>query len=191
MSPILKKWWVILIQGILMIILAFLVINNPISTLAGISLTIASLILLIGVLGIVWWFSAPKDDRETSTLVWSIVTAVIGILMAAKLGLTMITVTVLFGVMLLANGYHLVKNGWANREIGGQAWLVIIVGVLSLVCGLMSVFNIGLGAITISVMLGYQILLGGIALIALAFLKKRLVKKVSSAVENLKTRLPQ
>jgi uncharacterized membrane protein HdeD (DUF308 family) len=191
MSPILKKWWVILIQGILMIILAFLVINNPISTLAGISLTIASLVLLIGVLGIVWWFSAPKDDRETSTLIWSIVTAVIGILMAAKLGLTMITVTVLFGVMLLANGYHLVKNGWANREIGGQAWLVIIVGVLSLVCGLMSVFNIGLGAITISVMLGYQILLAGIALIALAFLKKRLVKNVSSAVENLKTRLPQ
>jgi uncharacterized membrane protein HdeD (DUF308 family) len=191
MSPILKKWWVILIQGILMIILAFLVINNPISTLAGISLTIASLVLLIGVLGIVWWFSAPKDDRETSTLIWSIVTAVIGILMAAKLGLTMITVTVLFGVMLLANGYHLVKNGWANREIGGQAWLVIIVGVLSLVCGLISVFNIGLGAITISVMLGYQILLAGIALIALAFLKKRLVKNVSSAVENLKTRLPQ
>jgi uncharacterized membrane protein HdeD (DUF308 family) len=191
MSPILKKWWVILIQGILMIILAFLVINNPISTLAGISLTIASLVLLIGVLGIVWWFSAPKDDRETSTLIWSIVTAVIGILMAAKLGLTMITVTVLFGVMLLANGYHLVKNGWANREIGGQAWLVIIVGILSLVCGLMSVFNIGLGAITISVMLGYQILLGGIALIALAFLKKRFVKNVSSAVENLKTRLPQ
>jgi uncharacterized membrane protein HdeD (DUF308 family) len=191
MSPILKKWWVILIQGILMIILAFLVINNPISTLAGLSLTIASLVLLIGVLGIVWWFSAPKDDRETSTLVWSIVTAVIGILMAAKLGITMLTVTVLFGIMLLANGYHLVKNGWANREIGGQAWLVIIVGVLSLLCGLMSIFNIGLGAITISVMLGYQILLGGIALIALAFLKKRLVKNVSSAVENLKTRLPQ
>jgi uncharacterized membrane protein HdeD (DUF308 family) len=69
MSPILKKWWVILIQGILMIILAFLVINNPISTLAGISITIASLVLFIGVLGIVWWFSAPKDDRETSTLV--------------------------------------------------------------------------------------------------------------------------
>jgi uncharacterized membrane protein HdeD (DUF308 family) len=191
MSPILKKWWVILIQGILMIILSFLVINNPISTLAGISLTIASLVLLIGVLGIVWWFSAPKDDRETSTLIWSIVTAVIGILMAAKLGLTMFTVTVLFGVMLLANGYHLVKNGWANRELGGQAWLVILVGVLSLICGLMSVFNIGLGAITISVILGYQILLGGIALIALAFLKKRLIKKVSSAVENLKTRLPQ
>jgi uncharacterized membrane protein HdeD (DUF308 family) len=191
MSPILKKWWVILLQGILMIILAFLVINNPLSTLAGLSLTIASLVLLIGVLGVVWWFSAPKDDRETSTLVWSIVTAAIGMLMAAKLGITMFTVTVLFGIMLLANGYHLVKNGWANREIGGQAWLVIIVGVLSLVCGLMSIFNIGLGAITISVMLGYQILLGGIALIALAFLKKRMVKKVSSAVDNLKTRLQQ
>jgi uncharacterized membrane protein HdeD (DUF308 family) len=191
MTPILKKWWVILIQGILMIILVFLVINNPISTLAGISLTIASLVLLIGILGIVWWFSAPKDDRETSTLIWSIVTAVIGVLMAAKLGITMFTVTVLFGFLLLANGYHLVKNGWANREIGGQAWLVIIVGVLSLICGLMSVFNIGLGAITISVMLGYQILLGGIALIALAFLKKRVVKNLSSAVENLKTRSPQ
>jgi len=191
MSPILKKWWVILIQGILMIILSFMVINNPMSTLAGISLTIASFVLLIGVLGVVWWFSAPKDDRETSTLVWSIVTAVIGILMAAKLGITMFTVTLLFGIMLLANGYHLVKNGWANRELGGQAWLVVVVGVLSLICGLMSIFNIGLGAITISVLLGYQILLGGIALIALAFLKKRLVKRVSSAVENLKTRLPQ
>lgn len=191
LATILRKWWVILIQGILMVILSFMVINNPITTLAGISLTIASLVLLIGALGVVWWFSAPEDERETSTLVWSIVTAVIGILMAAKLGVTMFTVTVLFGIMLLANGYHLVKNGWSNRELGAQAWLVMIIGVLSLICGLLSVFNVGMGAITISAFLGYQILLGGIALIALAFLKKRFVKNVSAAVDNLKTRLPE
>jgi uncharacterized membrane protein HdeD (DUF308 family) len=190
LATILKKWWVILIQGILMIILAIMVMNNPISTLAGISLTVATLVLMIGVLGVVWWFSAPKDERETSTLIWSLVTAVIGLLMAAKLGITMFTVTVLFGAMLLANGYHLVKNGWANRELGAQAWLVIVVGILSLVCGLMSIFNIGLGAITISLLLGYQLFLAGIALIALAFLKKRLVTKVSTAVDNLKTQRP-
>ncbi|HLO79321.1 MAG TPA: DUF308 domain-containing protein [Chitinophagaceae bacterium] len=191
LSTLLKKWWVILIQGILMIILAFLVINNPISTLAGISLTVATLVLLIGILGVIWWFSAPKDERETSTLIWSLVTTVIGLLMAAKLGITMLTVTVLFGIMLLANGYHLVKNGWANKELGAQAWLVIIVGILSLICGLMSVFNIGIGAVTISVVLGYQFLLAGIALIALAFLKKRLVKNVRTAVDNRKTGLTQ
>jgi uncharacterized membrane protein HdeD (DUF308 family) len=191
LATFLKKWWVIMIQGILMIILAIMVMNNPISTLAGISLTVATLVLLIGVLGVIWWLSAPKDERETSTLIWSLVTAVIGILMTAKLGITMFTVTVLFGIMLLANGYHLVKNGWSNREPGAQAWLVIVIGILSLVCGLMSIFNIGLGAITISVLLGYQFLLAGIALIALAFLKKRLVKNVRSAVENIKTRVPR
>lgn len=186
LSTLLKKWWVILIQGILMIILAIMVMNNPISTLAGISITIATLVLLIGTLGVVWWFSAPKDERETSTLVWSLVTAVIGILMAAKLGVTMFTVTVLFGIMLLANGYHLAKNGWANRDLGAQAWLVIVIGILSLVCGLMSIFNVGLGALTISVLLGYQFFLAGIALIALAFLKKRLVTKISTAVNTTK-----
>jgi uncharacterized membrane protein HdeD (DUF308 family) len=191
LTTLLRKWWVILIQGILMIILAIIVMNNPISTLAGISLTIATLVLLIGVLGLIWWFSASKDERETSTLVWSLVTAAIGILMAAKLGVTMFTVTLLFGIMLLANGYHLLKNGWSNRELGAQAWLVIVVGILSLVCGLMSIFNIGLGAVTISVLLGYQFFLAGIALIALAFLKKRLVNNASSVVENIKTRLPQ
>jgi uncharacterized membrane protein HdeD (DUF308 family) len=191
LATFLKKWWVILIQGLLMIVLAFVVMNNPISALAGISLTVATLVLMIGILGVVWWFSAPKDERETSTLVWSLVTAIIGILMAAKLGITMFTVTVLFGVMLLANGYHLVQNGWANRELGAQAWLVIVVGILSLVCGLMSIFNIGFGAITISVLLGYQLFLAGVALIALAFLKKRLANKVSMAVDNWKSRLHQ
>jgi uncharacterized membrane protein HdeD (DUF308 family) len=188
MQTLLKKWWVILIQGILMILLAFLVMSNPISTLAGISFWISTLVILIGAFGVAWWFNSPREERETSTLIWSIVTVLVGILMTAKLNITMITLSVLFGIMLLANGYHLVKNGWESRAQGNQAWLVIVVGVLSIICGLMSVFNVSLGAVAISTLLGYQLLLAGIALIILAFMKKRVGSKLEKAAEQIRSK---
>src|SRR5438034_3259541 len=70
-----RKWWVVLLQGILLIILSIYIFQNPVEVLAGISLWFGLLVLAAGVLGIIGWLAADKPEREGMSLFWSILTA--------------------------------------------------------------------------------------------------------------------
>lgn len=96
-----KKWWVILIQGILLFILGIYIFNNPGEVLAGISLWIGILALLTGVMGIIGWLFGGKENRETGMLIWSIITALLGILILTNMLAAMKIITVIFGIWVL------------------------------------------------------------------------------------------
>ena len=59
-----RKWWVVLLQGILLIILSIYIFQNPVEVLAGISFWCGLLVLAAGLLGIIAWLAADKPERE-------------------------------------------------------------------------------------------------------------------------------
>ena len=61
---IFRKWWVVLIQGILLILLSLYIFNNPVAVLAGISLWVGILVLAGGLVGIIAWLVADKAEKE-------------------------------------------------------------------------------------------------------------------------------
>lgn len=191
LQTMLKKWWLILLQGILMIILSIFIFNNPVAVLAGISLWFGVIVLFVGVAGVIGWAVASKEERESVSLIWSILTALFGLLMLMNVFATMKAVTIIFGIWLLVTGYHILTSGWSRREDGWMGWLMVIVGVLSMIAGLMMIMNIGTGAVGVSTLLGVSVLLAGIALVLLAFVKKAVVNKIEGKVEELKSRLGQ
>src|SRR6266487_1900041 len=158
-----RKWWVVLLQGILLIILSIYIFQNPVEVLAGISLWFGVLVLAAGLLGIIAWLAADKPEREGMSLFWSILTSAFGLLMLLHLLVTMKTLTVIFG------------------------WIMVIAGVLSAVAAVMMVFNIGTGAVGISTLLGLQVLLTGIALVLLSFAKKVVAGRVKNKIESLRS----
>ena len=167
-----RKWWVVLLQGILLIILSIYIFQNPVEVLAGISFWCGLLVLAAGVLGIIAWLAADKSEREGMSLFWSILTAAFGLLMLLHLLVTMKTLTVIFGLWMLITGLLLVQSGWSLKSRNSFGWIMVIAGVLSVVAAVMMVFNIGTGAVGISTLLGLQVLLTGIALVLLSFTKK-------------------
>ena len=84
-----RKWWVVLLQGILLIILSIYIFQNPVEVLAGISFWCGLLVLAAGLLGIIAWLAADKSEREGMSLFWSILTAAFGLLMLLHLFVTM------------------------------------------------------------------------------------------------------
>ncbi|HEX6846890.1 MAG TPA: DUF308 domain-containing protein [Chitinophagaceae bacterium] len=174
-----RKWWVLLIQGILLILLAILIFNNPLDVLAGLSIWVGILILFAGIAGVFAWFGADKNEREGGSLLWSIITLLFGIILLSNLLVTMKALTILFGVWLLIGGIHLIRSGLAlRRETSSPGLLIIVTGVLAVIVSLATIFNIGTGAVTISVLLGLQVLLIGIAFAILGITKKRVVEKL-------------
>src|SRR5438067_11503893 len=102
-----RKWWVVLLQGILLIILSIYIFQNPAEVLAGISLWFGLLVLAAGVLGIIAWLAADKPEREGMSLLWRILTAACGLLMLMHWLVTMKRFTVIFGLWMLVSGLML------------------------------------------------------------------------------------
>jgi uncharacterized membrane protein HdeD (DUF308 family) len=182
-----RKWWVVLLQGILLIILSVYIFQNPVAVLTGISFWFGLLVLAAGLLGIIGWLAADKPEREGMSLLWSILTAAFGLLMLLHLLVTMKTLTVIFGLWMLVTGFLLVQSGWSLGGKNSFGWIMIIAGVLSAVAAVMMVFNIGTGAVGISTLLALQVLLTGIALVLLSLAKKVVTGRVKDKIESLKS----
>src|SRR4030095_3830570 len=134
-TTIFRKWWMILIQGILLIIIAFIFFNNPIGVLAVISMWVGILALAAGALELIANLMVRNEQRDGSSLLWSIVTLLLGILMVAKVGLTMKAITVIFGLWILVTGIVLLFAGIEHRKTGALGWIMLLGGVLSIIAG--------------------------------------------------------
>jgi len=180
METIFRKWWVILLQGFLLIIIAFIFFNNPGEVLAVVSVWVGILTLTAGVLGLIAYLAARREGSENNSLWWSIITLLLGLLMVAKIGLTMKIITVIFGCWIFLTGILLFSEGWTYRSKGIIAWIMILGGILSLIAGVVIIFDIRTGAVWISTLLGIQALVAGIGFILLAFTKKAVIKEIRS-----------
>jgi uncharacterized membrane protein HdeD (DUF308 family) len=180
MDTIFRKWWVILLQGFLLIIIGFIFFNNPGEVLAVISLWVGILTLTAGVIGLIAHFANRDEGAGNSSLWWSIVTVLLGLLMVIKVGFTMKVITVLFGCWVFLTGVLLLSEGWNHKSKGLTSWVMIIGGILSLFAGIVIIFDIRTGAVWISTVLGIQALVAGIGFILLAIIKKNLVREVKA-----------
>jgi uncharacterized membrane protein HdeD (DUF308 family) len=185
MQTLFQKWWVILVQGILLVILSFYVFNHPVVALATLSFWISLMILFAGLAGIIGWFAAGPEQRETTDLLWSIASALLGLLLLAKIGFAMDLFTNLLGIWMIITGGWLIKHGWANKDNGASGWITVITGVVSIIVGLIVIFNIAAGAVAVSTLVGLQLLLAGIGLIILSLIKRKVVGKVKDAAANI------
>lgn len=181
-----KKWWVILIQGILMFILGIFIFKNPAEVLAGISLWFGIIILLTGITGVFGWIFGGKENRESSSLIWSLITVLFALFVLFNLLATMKVITVIFGIWVLLTGFSLLSSGWSIKKESGIGWILVIVGILSVIAGIMMMMNIGSGAEGVATILGLQVILTGIALILLSFAKKMIGNKIEDKIKSLK-----
>ena len=174
---LIKKWWVGLIQGIILIILSIYIFNNPLDALKGISVWIGILIFFTGIMGIISWFFADRGERNYGALLWSMLTIVFGIIMLLNLFATTRIVEVLFGLWMVFLGLHFIEDGLVFKKHQPFRWVTVIAGVLCIIAAVVLIFDLGTG-IGASLFIGVQILLAGIALIIVSFARKELVNKI-------------
>lgn len=179
-----RKWWVILIQGILMIVLSIIIFNNPDAVLATLAFWLGVIVILTGLAGIIAWLSNTKEKRDIFSLIGSVAVLIIGILMVTKTGITMKAITLLFGLLVTAIGVILINGSWNEREKWSLWWIIASIGAIALILGIKSIFDVYSGAQSISIIIGISVLLSGIGLVILSFLKK----KIAVVVDNRKYR---
>ncbi len=183
---VLKKWWVLLLQGILMSVLGYFFINHPEEVLLAVSFWAALFVTVTGGLGIIGWLGSNKEEREGGMLLWSLLTLVAGLLMLFKIGVTAKSITIILGLWVIVTGLWLMSAGWSFRTRSAFGYLVALLGLLAAISGFSILFDLHKGAMWMSTLLGLEAIITGIALIFMALVKRKVVGNIKDKVAELR-----
>ncbi len=167
-----KYWWLWLIFGALAIAVGIFALLNPIpATLAAEQLAAIGFLIAGGV-----WFFSTFSAEGWKAKVWSLL---VGAAMT-WLGFTLLTnpmagvlsLTIAVAITLLILGAFKIVMAIQSRE-ESYYWVVLISGVLSILLGIMVLFNFPFSAVAVlGILLGAELIADGISMIALSFWAK-------------------
>lgn len=166
-----KYWWLILIKGILLIVLAFYCFFQPVTALLGLAVYIGISLLVTGVFMFIGALVNHKTDENFG---WHLTIGLIDIMFAFVL-LTNPVITaavfpfivgfwaIVYGIMIFANSFKIKKSGEKNW------WMDTLGGILGALMGYLVIANPVIGALSITFWIGMGLLLFGILNIFLSF----------------------
>jgi len=172
-----RRWWVVLIRGVLLIALGLYAVISPGMTLVTFSYVLGAFLAADGVLSILLAIFAPVRSR-----VWKAVRGVIVLL----IGLAIMASPALFGAIAALTLIYIIAAGLiiggvldiviAIRErkaIEGEGWIVLN-GVLTVVLGLALTLAPLFAAAALIVMAGIVAIVVGIGAVAMSLRLRRL-----------------
>jgi uncharacterized membrane protein HdeD (DUF308 family) len=163
-------WKFFLIEGIVLVILGMIAICVPPLATVTVELLIGWLILLSGVLGLVMTF----QTRGSPGFGWSLLSAVVGILVGIVLLIWplsgVLSLTLMLTVFLVLEGIASIMYALAHRREKSSRWqMMLLSGIVDLIlAGLILAGLPGTAAWAIGLIVGINLLFGGVALAAIA-----------------------
>jgi uncharacterized membrane protein HdeD (DUF308 family) len=165
-----EHWVVFLIEGIILVILgAAAVIIPPLATLS-VTIFLGWLFLISGIVGLVTTFRA----RQAPGFWWSLLSAVVGILagialigwpLSGAVSLTLVAI-VFFAIEGFATIMYALEH---KRELSGRWGWMLVSGIIDLFLAAVIFAGLpGTAAWAIGILVGINMMFGGIALIMMA-----------------------
>lgn len=181
-----RNWWIMLIQGLLIIALSIFIFNNPDTVLTAMAFWLGIIVMATGLVDLVGWIVNTKERRSFYNLLSSIAIFIIGLLMISEMFLTIKAITLVFGLVVAIIGLVLLYGSWKGMEKWSLWWLIALLGAGALIMGIKSVIDVYSGAQNISNLIGISVFLAGTGLIFLAFLKRKMVSTVEKKIIEMK-----
>jgi uncharacterized membrane protein HdeD (DUF308 family) len=163
-------WKFFLIEGIVLIVLGMIAVCVPPLATVTVEIFIGWLILISGVLGLVMTF----QTRGSPGFGWSLLSAVVGIAAGVVLLLWplsgVLTLTVMLTAFLTIEGIVSIMYALAHRRDSSSRWqMMLLSGIVDLIlAGLILAGLPGTAAWAIGLIVGINLLFGGVALVAMA-----------------------
>src|SRR5215218_2307720 len=169
-------WWLVLLEGIAAAIIGLFLLTAP-----G-----ATLFVLVQVLGIFWLvgglFRIVSIFLDSSLWGWKLVGGVLGILAGIVVLQHPVWSSVLVpAIYVIILGIQGLVLGGVNLVMAfrGEGWGIGILGALSIVFGLVLLFNVWIGVAALPFVLGAVGIVGGGAAIAIAFAMRSMERGAS------------
>ena len=187
-----SNWWAAAIRGVIAILVGTFAILAPAPTLVALLMIFAAYSFVDGVFAIVL---AIRGARKHERWGWLAFNGVVSIAAAAVAvffpGPTIVAFAILFAVWAIVSGSASLAAGLGLGKSHGRWWL-IAGGIITILLGVWALFDLGLGLLALSYLVGFQALFAGFTLLALAYhLRERNVEKAADRKANFDAKAPR
>jgi uncharacterized membrane protein HdeD (DUF308 family) len=164
-----SNWWAAALRGVCAILIGSFAIFAPAVTLVALVMIFAAYSLVDGVFAIIL---AIRGARRHERWGWLAFNGVVSIAAAAVAlfypALTAIAFGILFAVWALIYG---ITSIVAALQLSGDhgRWLLLLTGVIAIFFGVWAIWDVDLGMLALSYLVGFQALFAGFVLLALAY----------------------
>src|SRR6202011_2890895 len=162
-----RRWWALALRGVTAVLFGLLTFFIPGITLIALVLLFGFYALLDGIFDIVSAIRAPS--HHWPLIVEGIVGSIVGILTFLWPGITAMVLLYLIAFWAIFTGVLEIVAGVRLREVIANEFLLILMGVISVLFGLLILIFPGAGALAIIFWIGAYAVGFGIILIILAF----------------------
>ena len=165
---------VLAIRGVLAIAFGVIALVWPGVTLLALALLFAAYALVDGVGMLAGGLGAERDrGRRWTYVVAGVLGIVAGLLAALLPGLTALLLVILAGCWAVVTGVLEIAAAFRLRHLGTSAWLTGLVGVVSVLAGVLILARPGVGALALATVLGIYALVAGVGLLVAAWRTRR------------------
>lgn len=165
-----KKWWVLLLRGILLIIIGLLAFVSPLVwvTFVGIYMLVDGITMLMS-----GFSNQPRGQSRWPLLILGVLGLVAGLLILWNPALGVITLTYVIAAWAVVGGVLTIISAIRLREEIDNEWWLVISGILAVIFGVL-VFTGGeagliAGSFAVGTVFGVFAVIVGILSIVLAF----------------------
>ena len=161
------NWWALALRGLVAVLFGLLTFFLPGMTLAILVILFGAYALVDGIFNVVAFFRVAS--HHWALLVEGVLGIIAGVITFAWPAITAIVLLYLIAFWAIFTGIFEIIAGIRLRKVITNEWLLLVMGVLSLLFGVLILFAPGVGALAIVLWIGAYALVFGIFLLALAF----------------------
>jgi uncharacterized membrane protein HdeD (DUF308 family) len=173
------RWWALAIRGVAALLFALLTLLKPGITLVFLVLLFGMYALADGVFNLVAAFGSPR--HHWALLLEAIVSIVAGTLAFLRPGLTTFALLYLIACWAIFTGVLEIVTGFRLRKVVANEWAAILLGIASLLFGILILFAPGPAALAIVVWIGAYAMVFGIIMLVFAFRLRGIGRNLAAA----------
>ncbi len=176
MHAITKYWWLTLLRGIILVVLAIFVFRHPVNALVALGTYISLSLLLTGILQTTFaLFTKNILPNWGWTLAGGLLDILFAIILFSNPAITASTIPFVVGFWIIFYGISLFANALQERKDGAANWWVGLLGAILVVfAGYNIMHDLMTGTLVITIWMGLGFLLAGILTILGALALKAL-----------------
>lgn len=187
----LKHWYIPLLVGIFFVIVSIITFTSPATSSLALAI-LFSLSFLFGGISEIIFAIANKDQLHNWgwSLAFGIITAVVGVLLVTNPALSMATLALYVGFVILFRSIASISFAIDLKRYGSKGWgFLLFSGILGALFSFILIWNPIFAGMSIVLLVALSFLFGGLFSIVLAFQLRKLHKHGKKISSNLRERM--
>ena len=173
------------ISSIGLAILGVLLFFESEATIVSISYIIGGILIAIGVLGVMRFINSLKKEKQDLELVYGIVTVILVIIVISNPKAIASIIPFAIGILIVISSSTKLQYSLELKKEKNDLWTTtMILSIITMICGILLIFNPFKGAELIMKIVGVIIFVYAILDIISTISIKRTVKKIHTAIEE-------